>query len=474
MSFTCSSEIISSQRTREIKNLIFFSEENCFSKDEERKLESINLKNQTNVLRKSRIFTNGEGLKNSSIGRSKGQTKIKLKFVLSRCLPYMIGSSIFFLIAYIDLVKCCDSSSIWLWIFQLFYEAIFDVGFYSFLVYHMLFPHLFKRMANKTAAKILRFFILLFLSLNLIVFSYFVKKNYLEDFMIMHLLNLLVSNLIVCCLCKLGSVKFMHIKQNYFLFCFFVLFSIVNYYILKKKVILLLKVIISQEYNILFKFCLFLYFNGIRALFRSMMIQYIKLYDHKNKNEIEYGTIIFYKFFLSDLMSSVLIPALINTDDNFLSLLNIILFTYQILIIYLKEDPIIKSIWRFFYFIFNIKKNEDDEDLKISSLNLLLFSFNELMIVMHLKILVLYNTSKFLISTSFIATNQKLHIRLEMIILLIAINFFAGSLAQFTNTNLKIMIKKGKSKIFKDVYHIIAMYFYLETIYQFYLSVNTA
>lgn len=483
MSLTCSSQIISTNRTIKKKNVIFFSEENYLYDHWKGIEEYLNIIKETKTLRNSNVLKYSGGLKNPWMKKTEIRFKRKIKSMLFKCIPHVIGSFIFFLISYLDLISSCDISNNWQWIFRWLFEAIFDGGFYPFLTYHMLFPHLLEKIEKKRVAKIVRFVILFSFFLILITFNYLVRTKYLSDFLFMHLLNFVVANFFVVSICKLWIIKFTQIKQNYLLFCLFVLFLIVNYYFIKKRVIILLKVSISQEHKFLFKSIIFLYFNGCRTFFRNIMIQYIRLYNRRNKNEIEYGIIIFYKYFLSDLLSSVLIPCLIYTDDNLSIFLNIFLFTYQISIIYFKSNPLIKILWKFLYFVLKIKKKkDDDEDLKISSLNLLLFSFNELMIAMYLKIIVLYITRKFLIFYSFASEftdscfrfTTKLQIRWETVILLIIINVSTGLVARFMNKDVPILIRNGKSKLFKDVFHIIAIYFYVEIYYQFYFYIGTS
>ena len=485
MSLTCSSEIFSAHRPKICQALKFFSEENFREESLDRSKE--NFYSKKNIKIKKAINQKHIVMKdNLRIQKDANAFKKKLKFTLRNfILPHIFGGIIFFVISYIDSILSCDFSNFWSWFYRYSYEVVFDLAFYPFFVYHLLFPCISERMMNKKAVKIARCSAFLLFSLILLIFQYLVKSKYLDNFMFLHVVNLVGANLFIFIICKYNKINFIQIKQHYFLSCLFIIFSTINHYLIKINLILILKENL-RDYPQLFKAFLFLYFNGFRLLFRMIMTYYFKLRNRKNNKEIEYGIMIFSKYFLSDLISSVLIPILVHTDDTFIFFANSFLFAYQISIIYLRSNVIIEYIKNIACYILNIKKEKiEEEDFTIFSLNLLVVSLNDLMPIMYFKIIVIYITKKFLIFQSFstryfdscLFFTSFLHIRWEGMIFIIFINIVIMVLAHFLKKNSfkkKTKIKNSKTKILKDVFHIITIYFYVELNYEFYFTIASS
>lgn len=481
MSLTCSSEILSTRRPKICQEMKNFSEETYRDSPIDISENHYLKKNIYKFIKKKKL-----GISDFGIQKSSKKFKNKLKYVLrSFILPHIIGGFIFFVISYIDLVLPCDFSNFWSWFYRYSYEVAFDLGFYPFFVYHLLFPCISERMTNKRAVDIAKFSAFLIFSFILIMFQYLVKSKYLENFMSMHFVNLFVANLFIFIICKFNKIKFNQIKRNYFLSCLFIVFSTINHYLIKINLILFLKENLSRYHPHLFKAFLFLYFNGFRSLFRMIMTYYFKLRNRKKNKKIEYGITIFSKYFISDLMSSALIPTIVQNDDNYIIFFNYLLFAYQISIIYLRSDVVIKYIKIIACYILNIKKkNIIDEDFTIFSLNLFIVSLNELMPIMYFKIITIFITKKFLIFQSFstryfdscLFFTSHLQIRWESTILTFFINIFIIILTQFLkDNNLKKKIKiKNKSNIMKNIFHILTIYFYVELNYEFYFTITSS
>ena len=338
MNLTCPTEIVSSSKRRLDRLHLFFSEENQEIDSFQRNGNYLFPFASSQAIRLSKTF------RNSYFANSKKQNnKAKImSFLKIYMLPNFLGSLLFFLISYIDYIAPCDPGNMWVSAYRYTFELLFDLAFYSFFVYHMLFPFIFKKIKNKKWANTFNWLIIGIYGAHHILFQVIVKIGLLDDFLYMQIINLTISHLFIWIICRYGRIKFSEIKHNYIIFAISAIFLIFNHYAMKGKVVLLLKEIFMKENRILFKLFLFVYFNVFRAFLNTILASHIKYCRLTKCENNDYGIIIFSKFVLSDLISSVLIPVLSCNEDSLDFLVNVFLFGYQIAIIYLKSNILIE------------------------------------------------------------------------------------------------------------------------------------
>ena len=133
----------------------------------------------------------------------------------SSIFPQILGIICFLCITLIDYLLSCDFS-FWSQAFRYFVETFFDVGFYHFFLYHMLFPYIFENMKSEQNRKFARFTVCFIFAFILLLFQYLVKSRLVENFMYMHWVNLLTANLLIFIFCQMKKIEFSKIKQNYY------------------------------------------------------------------------------------------------------------------------------------------------------------------------------------------------------------------------------------------------------------------
>lgn len=412
-------------------------------------------------------------------------------------LPNILGCSAFFIFAYIYSILPCDNPNSFAILFKNGCEMVFSLGFYHFMAYHLLFPYIYKKIKSKKNKQILKTFLFCFFVIIPPLFQYFYIIGLLDNSLFMHLTTLVCSNLLVFIICRLDNMKFAEIKKYYFIFIVFVVSQVINFYFIKGYLILNLKASMANDLPILFKLCLFVYFNIYRRFLIFLMIKLLKLCKSERIHGSRFGLKILCRYFLSDLMSSVLIPALVQDNKNesySKDLINIILFSYQMALIYNKQNFLLNSIKSLFYYLFKkkdvFKKDEarkDKADLKESienqTENLMTTLLNEIMPHMYLKIIHMYLSRRFIvvnasflkeISDSCFGFDSKIQIKWEFIVLLITINIIIYVSISFSkNTKIKLFTKNSKTSFIKLVFHSIITYYYVETHYQFDIFLST-
>ena len=141
MNFTCPSKIYSGSNIKKNQtvNLKFLSEENeCGNSKYENLHFGKRGKISKRMTRPSKFIITDKNNKLST----------KFKFVLNNVLPHALGVLCILLISFFDLILPCDFL-FWSQAFRFMFETFFDVDFYPFFVYHMLFPYIFENMRNK-------------------------------------------------------------------------------------------------------------------------------------------------------------------------------------------------------------------------------------------------------------------------------------------------------------------------------------
>lgn len=421
-------------------------------------------------------------LKNNQTVKRKNLWKILMNYFL----PNLIGGISFFIIFYLSSFLPCDSSNLLTLIFRKAFLTIFDSGFYSFMFYHLLFPYIFKKIKDKRNRNFLNILMLCNFMIPFPTFQYLVINGYLTNNLLMNLTVFFLANLNIFIICKLDKIKFAEIRNYFCIYFLLVSFLIFNHYFIKYELILKLTNNFAKENPLLFRICLFVYFNLYRRLIYFLMIKYFIFCKTEKFYGGTFGMKMLFTFFLSDLMISLLIPIIIdyndNIDDQLKIIFNIVLFTYQLVIIYSKQNFVWEFIKKIIFYSFNIEENAKNSKNKAKEkvANLTIALLNEMLPVFYIKIFQMQSTKRFLadnkimrtLSDSCFGFSSKLHIKLDPLILLIMINILIFITYYFaTNRKMKVITKNIHSSLINRVLYAIMTYFFFEVLIQFYLFI---
>ena len=266
-----------------------------------------------------------------------------------------------------------------------------------------------------------------------------------------------------------------------FLYAFLFLFF--SYYVVKMELILrLIENGVYSHNRILFKVMIFLYFNFYRGFFSTLIIRYFKLCKQNQIKQQNEGILMLLKFFLSDLMCSCLVPVIVYNKDNFIIIISIFLFSYQITIIYLKNNFIFEYLIKIGSYVFNFKQTINDDIWQNKCRNMMIKVLNEVLVIIYFKILIINFTKKFTIRSIFMSFlsdncfffNSKMHIYVETMVLLIALNgLIFGSFYCSRETKHQDFNLNEKTQLLKKIYHNVMIYSYVELNYQFYFYLSS-
>ena len=213
------------------------------------------------------------------------------------------------------------------------------------------------------------------------------------------------------------------------------------------------------------------------------MFKYFELCKSERFYGSKLGIIMLFKNFLSDLMSSVFLPILIEKDNDkegiFSNVFDFFLFAYQLSIIYNKENYLLAFVKTFFGFIFNIKKNRIESEIEKKCKNLMLTILNETMPILYLKIFHMCISRKFNISSKLIKSlsddclyfNKNFRIKWEFILISMLINIIIwASFFISRNQRMEFCEKKNRInvKLTLRIVSSIMIYYYVEELFQFY------
>lgn len=144
--------------------------------------------------------------------------KRKRHFFMNYALPNILGSIAFFIIVYLNSLLPCDDYKFIVLLYRQSCETIFDLGFYQFMCYHLLFPNIFKKLKNNKTKKL---FSILIFCLYLIVPSLYLFLNmvgFLINSIFMHSTLIFFVNLFAFIIFKLDRIKFVEIKYYYYIY----------------------------------------------------------------------------------------------------------------------------------------------------------------------------------------------------------------------------------------------------------------
>ena len=425
------------------------------------------------------------------------KNKILLKglaeFFNNHVLPNFLACICFFLISYINYSLPCEeteTTNVPLIIWNNMRAVLFELSFYPTAYYYLFFPLIFQKVKcskTKTNYKI-SYFIVSFCVLT--TFQFLIYFQYQENFAIMHVLFFFNVNAFFIFICKRNNIMFSEIKIIYALSIMFPVCIFVDYYLFKMIIIInLMKEGFSKNNKILFKIFLFVYLSCYRYFLKIITIQhfhYVKVRKLRKENN---GTLVFLGFSFSDIMSSTLVPSLIYKDDLSPFLVNILFFSYQLFVIYVRPNFVINLLKKFYYYIFSIPNNPCNQcDDKLANVfrHLMIISLNEILFIIYVRAFFLHFTRKFIIKLNFIKdiSDKCLFLNpdikntaLEMIFMLILINIFIyGSVLLAENSNISladiIRTRNKKLSLFGSVFRIILKYYHVEVFYQFYFLLS--
>ena len=182
-------------------------------------------------------------------------------------------------------------------------------------------------------------------------------------------------------------------------------------------------------------------------------------------------------------MCSCLVPVIVYTKDDFISIISIFLFSYQISIFYLRNNFLFEYIKKilFFLFNFNFKKKVIIDIWQKKCRNMIAKVLNEILVIIYLKIIIINYTRKFMTESIFMSFlsdscfffNSKMNIYAEAMVLLIMLNtLLFGSFYCSKVKKIEHYHSKGKEQLLKKIYHNILIYSFVELNYQFYFYLS--
>ena len=439
---------------------------------------------QRKKITKSEIFESIKEIEETSRNLKSNSTKYKNKNKIKKNLgklnylfqqyiyPNVLGTIIYIVISYVDKILPCNQNSL-LKYYRSFITIFFEISFYPLLGYLMIFIWIFKNMP-KNKRKNAKIFILVIIYVEICIFQYLYTIGLIPNRLGMHASLILTGLIVGYAMSRKYKIKFKDIKNFYCITFIFFLVLCFHHYIIKDYVIFTLNEDgIFIEMEIFFQLILFAYFQIYREGIYYLLLKFCKI------SKFNDPFLIFLKYFISDMICSSAIPVISSTYHTYTIILNLIIYSYQLAILYCQKSFILSFLKKFIYYLMN-KKIEPDTQIEKTCKTLIAMSINEILLIIYIKLILIFIFRKFLVYTTFginytdscLMFKNELQIEVHYIFLLFMIQILIGGSVYYSKRNKNDFIwsssKLTKFRIIKKAYHVIFSYNYIEIYIQFY------
>ena len=396
-------------------------------------------------------------------------------------LPNTFACLFFFMLTYVDYSLPCEKFNIGVILWKNFRIVFFEISFYPFLYYYLFFSLIFGKIKSKQKKKKYKILYCISSLLILTIFQFSVYFEHQANLLIMHPVCLLNAFAFMIIICKKNNINFNESIKVLAVSMLIPVIIFADYYLIKKVIIIrLIKTEFSKNMKFFFKIMIFIYLSGYRNLLKKIIIYHFKFIKKQKLRRENNGVLLFLNFNLSDVMSASLVPVLIYHGDIYSALINIIFFSYQLLVIYMKSDFIINFLKKFLFYVFNIQTKKKNDTLEEQTRHLMIISLNEILVIIYFRIIFINFTKKFMVISDFIPElsdnclffNSNMKIYFELLFLIIVINILMYGTIYFSskiaNNSKQKSIKNKKLSFLGSVFRILIKYYNVELFYQFY------
>ena len=163
--------------------------------------------------------------------KRKKRNKYWNHFFQNYFLPNIFAATFHFILSYIDYIFPCEGSSLLVDVYRSMGKIIFELPYYVFFGYYMLFPPIFEKLDCKRTKFRIKLFLIIVYFVMISLFQFFVKLGYFKTYIFLFISIFLFLNVSAFILCKHYQIKFLHIKSFYSLFILANSFLFINYYV---------------------------------------------------------------------------------------------------------------------------------------------------------------------------------------------------------------------------------------------------